>query len=144
MDTSTAAPPAPAKLQNKGFSLRVDELYAFATAIADGKLTPEQLAPQMPPALLQGVCALAGEIAAARIPLVAIGPDWDLQPSDANYIRPGAKVTTPETLEATFPTRMEWWLARLGYVLLGMGAGMALGVWLYRAGYCSLISTGGF
>jgi len=138
------SPPSPAKLQHNGFGLRVDQLYQFAQAVADGKLTPEQLAPQMPPELLRGVCALAGEIAAARIPLVAIGPDWELVPREANYIHPGSKVITPETLGATGQTRSEWWLARVGYVLLGLGAGMALGVWLYRAGYCGAISTGGF
>jgi len=143
MDKPTAAPPAPAKLQHKGFGLRVDELYQLAQAVADGKLAPETLASQIPFALVHGVCALAGEIAASRIPLVAIGLDWDFIPPNANYLMPGGKdhFVSASLAQQAAGQRIgglrRHVLAVIGWIVLGVGVGMILGAWLYRAGVLS-------
>lgn len=128
-----AAKRPPAKLYHGGYAMRCDELYAFAHAVADGKLTAEQLRPQMRPSIHQAVCALADEIAAARIPLVAIGPDWDFLPAGANWIQPGREIVTPPpyVTEPTRPGRHV--LMVLGYITFGVGLGLALARWMWGA-----------
>ncbi len=129
---ATPAPARPAKLYHKGFGVRVDELHAFALAIADGKLTVEQLTPQLRPQLLQAVCALAGEIAHSRIPLVAIGPDWRF-PSDANYLPPEPIETYANSAgpaPAAGRRSLLPWFAEAVFFAFGLAIGVAIGVGL--------------
>lgn len=128
----SARGPLPAKLYHKGYGIPVDQLHQYAQAVADGKLTVEQLSPQLPPAMFQAVIALAGEIAAARIPLVAIGPDWRFVPPAANYVHPDAQdhfiAASLARQVAAEPSDPAWRVlaGRIAWLLLGVALGMAM------------------
>jgi hypothetical protein len=89
------------------FGIRMDELWDAARRVADGQ--PAAGLDHVAPQIQAAVVALAREIKASRVPLVAIGPEG-LEPDNANWIAPGEWLSRyPLTAAAGDPTsRVAW------------------------------------
>jgi hypothetical protein len=103
-------------------------LHRLALSLADGQMSALVVANSVPPGILPGILALAEEIAANRIPLIAVGPE-QLHPADANWISPIGQVLlhTP-VAAAPAPANKPWrdWLITLGIAAVGGLAGGCL------------------
>jgi len=128
---------SPVLILRNWHGVRVDELWAAAYAIADGRMPPARQ-PALPKPIQEAVLALAQEIRAARVPLVAIGPEG-FTPPESNYIGPGPvefHPPTPQTATAGRPAEAVLREGGRWHKAMWFAAGTAAGTWaMYACGH---------